>query len=204
MSARGATEERELLLKIDVFATLDHFFLRPSMPGSSIRRQRRDPLLGGIMTQSVQPYSDPRRLRSATRGPASRSTSGKRGPSAAGSASSWSPPVSPAVSCSPSSSARGRRHRAGRGGRHHLVLARHRAARPDQGRAVLRQLRRHRASYRPVLDPATHRPAEREHSSQELRDEPPEGQRRRRQSCGDRLHRRLAGCRYGACALRSR
>jgi hypothetical protein len=46
------------------------------------------------------------------------------------------------------------RHRAGDRGRSHPGIAGHRAARPDQGRAVLRQLRRHRASHRPDLDPA--------------------------------------------------
>ena len=42
------------------------------------------------------------RPQSATRVPESRSASGKRGPSAAGSVSSSSPPASPLVSCSPS------------------------------------------------------------------------------------------------------
>ena len=45
--------------------------------------------------------------------------------------------------------------RADRRGGGHLGLVDHCAARPDQGRAVLRPLRRHRAPSRPLVDPAS-------------------------------------------------
>ena len=44
--------------------------------------------------------------------------------------------------------------------------------------AVLRELRRHRTSYRPVVDRPAGGSAEPEHSGQELRDQPSEGERR--------------------------
>ena len=48
----------------------------------------------------------------------------------------------------------------------------------------------------PVVDRAAGRPPEPEHPGQELRDQPSEGQRRRRQPGGDRRDRRLAGRRH--------
>ena len=94
--------------------------------------------------------------------------------------------------------------RADRGRCADLDLTRDRPAGAYQGRPVLRQLRRHDPTYRPVVDRSAGRPAEPEHPGQELRDQPPEGQRRRRQPGRDRRDRRVAGGRHLARGLRRR
>ena len=94
--------------------------------------------------------------------------------------------------------------RADRSRRADPQLAGDRAARPHQGRAVLRNLRRHGAPHRPVVDRAAGRPAQPQHSGPQLRDQSPQGQRRRREPGGDRGDRRLAGRRYRPGGLRRR
>ena len=86
-----------------------------------------------------------------------------------------------------------------RPGRH---LAGDRDAGADLGGPVLRPLRRHRAPPRVLVGAAAHGAPPGQRPGPQLRDQPPEGQRRRRQPGGDRRDRGLAGRRHREVDLR--